>query len=332
MTLDMRLFTGAGTLASVVEAGSFKGAGESLGLTPSGVSRSISRLESQLGIRLFHRHARAIKLTEEGARFYAEVQPLLTGIAAAARVASESVEAVTGRLRVCVDSPFAHIILAPRIKEYLGNFPDLELDLIVRDGPADMVSEGVDVAIRFGRPERTGLIVRKVSETRILTCASPDYTACHETLRHPEELLHHQHNCILLRDHTSGRPRSWFFSGKGDTLKVDVRGSLSVTDPASLISVCEGGYGIAQLPYLYCAEAVRVGRLVPILSEWEDSCFPLIAYIPTKRHMSAKVRSFLKFVDRLVRTTPGRVGDVPAQRSASPPSTRSTEPLEIHAT
>ena len=129
-------------LAAVVESGSFVRAGEALGLTPSGVSRAVARLEARVGVRLFDRTPRAVSLTDEGRRFYAQVMPLLSGLEEAASDAAGAAASVRGRLRVNVDPWFARLVLAPRIAGFLAAHPALSLELVVRDGLGELIAEG----------------------------------------------------------------------------------------------------------------------------------------------------------------------------------------------
>lgn len=140
-------------------------------------------------MRLFQRHARAVALSDEGLRFYEEVRPLLAGIECAARVASSAAEALSGRLRVSVDAPFGHFVLAPSLGIFLAAHPDLSVELTVRDQLGDLVADGFDVAIRFGKAEGSGLIARKLFETPVMTCASPEYVARRGSPRHPHDLV-----------------------------------------------------------------------------------------------------------------------------------------------
>ena len=166
---------GISVLAAVVETGNFVRAAETLGLTQSGVSRAVARLEARVGVRLLDRTPRAVSLTYEGRRFHAHVVPLLAGLEEAAAEAADTAHAVRGRLRVNVDPWFARLVLAPRLSDFLAAHPLLSLELLVRDTLGDLVSEGFDVAVRFGEPEPSALITRKLLETRILTCAAPVY-------------------------------------------------------------------------------------------------------------------------------------------------------------
>jgi DNA-binding transcriptional LysR family regulator len=173
MPYDGRLLSGVTVLMAVVEAGSMSRSAEALGLTSSGVGRSIARLEARVGVRLLERTTRTMTLTDEGRRFYEEVGPHLDGIEQAAMTAAGAVGTVRGRLRVNVDPFFSRLVLAGQIATFLDRHPEVRLELIMRDHVGDLVADGFDLALRFGEPPSGSLIARKLIETRILTVASP---------------------------------------------------------------------------------------------------------------------------------------------------------------
>jgi len=300
MAFDSRLLSGIGVLAAVVEAGSFVRAGEALGITQSGVSRAISRLEERVGIKLFHRTARSISLTDEGRRFYQDVAPLLSGIEDAAVQAAGSVAAVRGRLRVNVDAAFGPYVLAPAIEPFLSRYPDLSLEIAVRDRMGDLVAEGFDVAVRFGEPEPSSLARRLLLQTRVLTCASPSYLSRRSEPGHPSD-LNEGHQCVLLRDPATGSPFSWEFHRGEEVVAISAAGSLMVNDTGALLGACLGGQGIAQPLELYAEDYIADGRLIQILPDWTEERFPLYAYHRSQQLMSARVRVFLDFVIDLTR-------------------------------
>ena len=195
---DARLLSGVGVMIAVVEAGSFVRAADALGLTPSGVSRAIARLETRIGIRLFDRNPRAVVLTEEGRRFHAQVAPLLTGIEEAAEEAAGASATVRGRLKLNLDPWFARIVLAPRLHELTTRYPHLSLELLVSNHREDMMAGGVDLAIRFGPSGSSRLIARKLLETRIVTCAAPAYLERKGIPGRPADVASHQ--ALLFRD------------------------------------------------------------------------------------------------------------------------------------
>jgi DNA-binding transcriptional LysR family regulator len=301
MTFDGRLLPGIGVLAQVVETGNFARAGEAMGLTPSGVSRAVARLEARLGVRLFDRTPRAVRLTEEGRRFHAQVAPLLAGLEDAATDASATAGAVRWRLRVNADPWFARLVLAPRLPAFLARYPDLSLEIIVRDTPGDLVGEGMDIAVRFGEVGPPGLIARKLMETRIVAIAAPSYLAQHGTPRRPADLL--QHECLMYRDPVSGKPFDWEFRRKGEVVEVPVRGRLVFNDLATKLAACMAGQGIALSVAFGLEPFLSSKALVQILPDWAEERYALYSYYPSRHLPPAKVRAFLDFLKDSVPVT-----------------------------
>src|SRR5271163_371389 len=302
MAFDSRLLNGVGVLATVVESGNFARAGEALSLTPSGVSRAVARLEMRLGERLFDRTPRAVTLTDEGRHFHAQVGPLLAAIEETADEVAGAAAAVRGRLRVNVDPWFARLVLVPRLSGFLTAHPALTLELVIRDTLGDLVREGFDAAVRFGEPEPSGLIVRKLMETRILTCAAPAYLARYGRPQHPQDLV--QHECLLFRDPVTGRPFPWEFHRGSEVIEVKVSGRLVVNNLATKLNACAAGHGISQSLALGLDPLLESGELVQILSDWAEEYFPLYAYLPSRHLPPAKVRAFLEFALASVARSP----------------------------
>ena len=296
MAFDTRLLTGVGVLAAVTEAGNFARAAEMLGLTPSAVSRAVARLEARVGVRLFDRTPREVSLTEEGRRFHTQVMPLLAGLDEAATEAAGAAAVVGGRLRVSVDPWFARLVLAPRLQQFLVRYPLLSVDLSTSNYREAMMA-GVDVAVRFGPPDESSLIARKLLETRVLTVASPAYLERHGEPRSPQDLIHHQ--ALLFRDPQTGLPFPWEFRRGGKVREVKVSGRLVMDDSSVAISACLAGQGIFQSLAIGLADLLSRGELVHILAEWSEERFPLYAYHPSRRHPPAKVRAFLDFIQEI---------------------------------
>jgi len=294
MTFDARLLSGVGVMAAVIENGGFARAAEAVGLTPSGVSRAIARLEARVGARLFDRHPRMVALTEAGARFHAEVAPLLAGITEAAETAAADSAQVRGRLKLSVDPWFARIVLAPRLPALLARYPELSLELRVTNAFEEMLGGGVDLAIRFGPPSNSGLIARKLLDTRVLTVANPAYLAGRPALRAPADIA--DHDAILFRDPQSGRPFTWEFHRGGKTIEVPVAGRLVLDDPSAALAACEAGLGLFQSFELGLEPWLSSGRLVTVLDDWAEERYPLHAYYASRRQLPGKVRAFLDFI------------------------------------
>jgi DNA-binding transcriptional LysR family regulator len=292
-----------GVLRAAVEAGTFVRAGEALGLTQSAVSRAVARLEQRVGVRMFRRTARSVSLTDDGLRFYQSIAPHLTAIEDATIEAGGSSTKVRGRLRVNVDAGIAQFVLTPRLEPFLSRYPDLSVEIAVRDRMGDLVSEGFDVAVRFGLPEPSALKSRLLMRAGVVTCASPEYVARRGMPARPSDIEKHQ--CILMRDHASGRHYDWEFVRGRKVVPVNASGQLLVNDVGAMLAACLGGQGIAQVLDLYTRELLAKGRLVQILPTWADETYPLHAYHHSAQLMSAKVRAFLDFVVDLTREKPG---------------------------
>ncbi|WP_095987808.1 LysR family transcriptional regulator [Cystobacter fuscus] len=291
---DRQVLDGLGILRAVVEAGSFVGAGEALGLTQPAVSRAVARLEERVGVRMFRRTARSISLTEEGRRFYEAIAPHLRAIEEATSEAGDSKAKVRGRLRVNVDPGTAQLVLTPRLQPFFEQHPDLFVELVARDRMGDLVREGFDVAVRLGNPEPSALKARLLMRTHIVTCASPEYVARHGAPRHPRDI--EKHRCILMRDPSTGSHFGWEFVHGRKVVPVDVSGPLMVNQFGPMLAACLAGQGIAQVLEFHAREFLADGRLVQVLPEWADETYPLYAYHHSAQLMSAKVRAFLDFV------------------------------------
>ncbi|BCG81215.1 LysR family transcriptional regulator [Mesorhizobium sp. 113-3-3] len=295
MAFDGRVISNVGVLAAIAEGGSFARAADTLGLSRSGVSRAVSRLEARVGVRLLDRTTRAVSLTDEGRRLYAEVAPLLTGIEDAVTVTSGTSVAVRGRLRVNVDAFFSRQLFTPHIAKFLSLYPDLSLELVARDQLGDLVAEGFDIAIRFGTPPVSSLVAKKLVETRTVTVAAPAYIKAHGTPTVPADLVGHA--CIQVRDSLTGQPiEEWRFR-RGDEI-VDVRttGRLMVTEFGTMLGACLDGVGIARIKAIGVQHLIRQGALVEVLPDWHGESFPLYALYPSRHLPPAKVRAFIDFV------------------------------------
>ena len=295
-----QLLEGVDVMAAVVDARSFGGAGEALDMSQSGVSRSIARLEARLGIRLFERTTRSVRLTDEGRRFHDQVMPLVAALQEATANAQGGATRIRGRLRVNVDPFFSRLILGPALGGFLERHPDLEVELRTRDDLGDLVGDGFDLALRFGHPQPSSLVARKLLDLRVLTVAAPSYLKRFGRPAHPQELEAGHHRCIQFRDPATGRAFAWEFHQRRKKLVIAAAGSLTVNDAGTLQSACEAGYGIAQMFVLPQDPVLAHGRLVNLFADWPDERFPLYAYHPSRHHVPAKTRAMLDFVASLV--------------------------------
>lgn len=298
--LDGRLLTGVSVLAAVVESGSFARAAEALGLTASGVSRAISRLEGRIGVRLLDRTTRSLRLTDDGARFYEQVVPLLGGIEEAASYAAGTAQAVRGRLRVNADPYFSRLILAPELGTFLNRYPDLQLEIITRNEIGDLVADGMDVAVRFGEiPARSALISRQLFRTRVITVAAPAYLERYGRPRLPADLA--DHTCIQYQDPLTGKPFEWELRRGEEVVPIATRGRILVNDAGTTLATCLAGIGIAQVFSLGMKPYLDSGQLVDLYPDWPGETFPLHCFYPSRHHVPAKVRAFIDFCAEIAR-------------------------------
>ena len=296
-----QLLEGVDVMAAVVDTRSFGGAAHVLDMSQSGVSRAVARLETRLGIRIFERTTRSVRLTEEGRHFYEQVMPLIGALAEVTSSAAGDAQMVQGRLRINVDPLFARFILGPRLGPFLDSYPDLELDMRSKEDLGDLVADGFDLALRFGHPLPSSLVARKLFDTRVLAMASPAYL---ERFGHPTDPLgleNTPHRCILFREPVTGKPFAWEFHQKRKQLTVKPQGQLTVNDPGTVYSACLAGLGIAQLFELGIEQYTSSNQLVQLFPEWSDQRFPLYAYYPSRHHVPAKTRALLSFVMDLIK-------------------------------
>jgi len=298
MSFDGRLLSNISVLTAIVHSGSFARAAESLNMSASGVSRAVSRLENSIGVRLFDRTTRAVKLTDEGKRLYEEISPLLTGISDAVSLTSGASTAVHGRLRVNVDAFFSRHILAPNICAFMKSYPGISIEIVVRDQLGDMVSEGFDIAVRFGHPPASSLIARKLLESPTTTVASPEYIQQHGRPETPADLIHHA--CIQVRSSMTGQPLEWKYAEKGEIIPFKISSRLMVNESGTLITACLAGVGIARVKASGIEGHLAAGRLIELLSDWEGESFPLYALYPSRHLPPAKVRAFIDFLIQLL--------------------------------
>lgn len=237
-----------------------------------------------------------MSLTDEGRRFYEQVVPLLAGLEEAALAASGAASAVRGRLRVNLDPVCYRALLGAHLDRFMDAHPELELELIARDHLGDLVTEGFDVALRFGKPRNSTLVARKLLETGVVTVAAPAYVARRGQPRRPEDLEDRAHRCLEFRDPETRKPFPWEFHRKRRRLVINTNGRLSVNDPGALLDACLAGSGIAQMLLLGAEPLIADGRLLNLFPDWPDERYPLYVYYPSRHYIPAKTRAFLDFV------------------------------------
>jgi len=285
--LAMRVF------AQVVESSSFARAAERLGLSTSAVSRHVAELEEHLQNRLLNRTTRRMTLTEVGQAFYERSVQLLHDLDEAEREAAKSAAMPRGTLKVSTSVNFGVRHTAPAIAAFLERYPEVKCDISLSDRVIDLVEEGVDVAIRIGSAGSETLVARRLGETLVVPCASPEYLALHGAPRTPEELS--EHNCLTY-EYVAPRHLWHFRDAEGRERVARVSGNLHSNNGDLLAEAAAQGAGIVYQPTFVVGEAVRAGRLVPLLQDFQALPMPIYAVYSSRKHLSAKVRLFVDFL------------------------------------
>jgi DNA-binding transcriptional LysR family regulator len=292
----------------VAERGSFAGAAEDAGLSPSAVAKLISRLEARLGVRLINRTTRRLALTAEGEIYLEHVRDILAAIESAEADISSARLSPRGHLRVHTFPVIAVHHLVPVLQDFFGRYPKITFDFLVTNRTVDILGENVDISLRMGALSDSALVARKIVDLSRIVCASPGYLARHGRPLHPADLV--QHSCLTL----SRNPGSatWPFRVDGEMVQVQVKGPVSADSADMLLGLAMEGAGILRLSEHVVADAIHKGQLEPLLQDAQDpEKYPLWALLPPGRHQAPKVRAFLDFLIERLGSTPWQAGQIP---------------------
>ncbi|TBR35810.1 MULTISPECIES: LysR family transcriptional regulator [Dyella] len=292
----MEDFAAISAFVRVVEAKSFAAAASQLGMTPSGVSRAVSRLEERLGARLLFRSTRSLRLTDDGAAFHARCKEILADLTEATEALNYATRKPTGRLRVGLSLAVGRAALIPRLDEFEARYPDIRLELSMNDAPGDLNEEGMDCAIRVGQLEDSSLIARKIGYLRNVVCASPAYLARYGAPQSIEDLRHHRCINYIM---PNGKPRQWQFDTPSGQVGVDIDAHLLINDAESVIQAVGAGLGITQAPHMLVACMLDKGMLELVMTDTVSTGKPVWIVYPQKKHLSARVQAFIEWVREL---------------------------------
>lgn len=277
----------------VVEAGSFVAAADRAGLSTSSLSRQVAELEQHLGVRLLNRTTRRLSLTESGQSYYERCVALLADLQEAEAIAGQEAAQPRGTIRLTCSHNMAEQRVAPAIAAFVGRYPDVKFDLVVADRIVDLVDEGFDLAIRVGPVGSDRLVARRLGSMQAVLCASPAYLERHGTPRTPREL--EGHNALTYA--YMATPRLWRFTdAAGNPHEVRVAGSLHANSGDALRAAAEAGLGLICEPDFLVGDALRGGRLVHLLPEYQSPGGEIWAVYASRRHLSLKVRLFVDHV------------------------------------
>jgi DNA-binding transcriptional LysR family regulator len=278
------------------ELGGFSAAGRRLGLSPSAVSKLITRIEDRLGTRLLVRSTRAVQLTVEGEVYLGRARRILTEIEEAERVVSGGGQAAPrGRLRVNASVGFGMRCIVPILPEFLRCYPQVELDLSLTDDVIDLIEERADIAIRSGPLRDSTLKARKLMESRSVIVASPDYLARHGAPERPEDL--DRHNCLRFNFRRSLDDWPFRDPASGADFTRQVSGNAHGSNGSILRRLCLSGVGLARLGQFHVQSDIEAGRLVPLLEAYNPEDIELIhAVFAGHEHLAVRIRAFIDFL------------------------------------
>jgi len=285
------------TLVAVVDAGSFIGAAEPLGMSKAAVSRHVSDLENRLGVRLLQRTTRRLSLTDEGQAFYARSKDALALVdEAETEIRSRSSEA-SGVVRVNAPQTFGVLHLAPLWGGFMDANPRVSLEVTLSDRLVDVVDEGFDLAIRIATLPNSTLVSKKLASTRVMLCAAPAYLERVGTPSHPADLALHQ---VIAYSYWAGRDE-WTFTGPEGVVSVKTRARLYANNGDTCLAAALSGQGIILQPSFLVAEDVRAGRLVELMPEYRSIELGIYAVYPTRKQLALKVRRLIDYLAEVLK-------------------------------
>lgn len=298
-----------------VDTGGFSAAARELSLTPSALSKLVTRLEDRLGARLLQRTTRRLQLTPEGEAFYLRSRRILAEIDEAEAEVVQAGVSPKGLLRLHCGSAFGMHQLAPAIPLFLARHPEVKLDITINDQPPATMEEGIDLAIRIGALDESSMVARRICNLERVICAAPAYLAEYGTPRTPDDLQ--QHNCLWI----TSLPvlRRWPFDTDDGIRVVHIDGNVVANSAETVLQLAVAGVGITRLTDVIVGDAIRRGELVPILTDWHHvEPVPLYATYPSGRHLSPKIRVMVEFlVDQFGLAPWRRIADRANRRTAS---------------
>lgn len=287
----LRLFT------RIVETGSFSRSADMLDIPRASATYAIKELESRLGTRLLERTTRQVRPTLDGQAFYERCVHVLSELDDAEASLRHVASNPRGVLRVDMHGAHAIHIVLPRIDEFHRRYPNIELVVSSGDRLVDLVREGVDCVIRGGNPRDSSLVAKPLARMPQVICASPAYVAEFGMPTHPDELAAHRAVKFFSGSGTGEYPFQVIVDGA--VRDYDVAGWISVSDAENYVVSALRGCGLIQLPRFHVDEALRDGRLVEVLGEWQMPTLPLTALYPYRRQLSPRVRVFVDWVSGL---------------------------------
>jgi DNA-binding transcriptional LysR family regulator len=299
---DLRVFV------RVMDRGNFSLAANDLGITPSAVSKLVSRLEDRLGVRLLERSTRRLALTPEGETFLARARRIVADIEEAEAEVARVRGAPRGKLRINSGTAFGLHQLAPALADFLARYPEIDVELSITDRLVDLIEEQSDIAVRSGHIPEGPFIQRKIADLQRVICAAPSYLAQRGTPQAAADLK--GHDCIMVAGPGLSR---WPFKTRHGVDVVDVHPRVTTDDAEAALRLAIEGAGIVRLSDVIVGGPLLNGELVAVLAGIHHvEPFPLAAIYPSGRHRLPRVAVFLQFLQERFGHAPWRLPDIPA--------------------
>ncbi|WP_176509807.1 MULTISPECIES: LysR family transcriptional regulator [Pseudomonas] len=279
----MKVFIAVGELES------FAAAARRLDISPAAVTRAVSALEEQIGVKLLLRTTRSVRLTEAGGRYLEDTRHILASIHEANEAAAGINATPKGELAITAPILFGKKFVMPCIVRYLQQYPEVDVSAYFLDRVVNMVEEGMDVAVRIGPLPDSGLKALRVGRVRRMLCASPDYLARWGEPQHPSDLLEH----AVIATTTLSPRAGWRFGLADEPTLVRMKPRLTVTSNDGAIAAAVDGLGVARLLSYQVVDELASGKLKVILADYEEAPWPIHILHRESKYGSAKVRSFI---------------------------------------
>jgi LysR family transcriptional regulator, regulator for bpeEF and oprC len=287
----------------VAERLSFVRAAADLGITQSGVSNAISRLEDQIGTPLLARTTRKVSLTEHGAAYFERCRQALAELEEAELVLKSAQLKPSGNLRIDMPVSFGRLKVVPLLGPFQARYPDISLRVTCNDRYIDHIEESVDVSVRFGNLQDPSLIARRLGGAQLSVVGAPRYFAKFGQPKKPEDLA--GHNCLAFTFRDTRLAREWRFAQAGGETVLPIEGTMSLSDGAAVCDAARAGYGLAQLQDFFIDALIARGQLVAVLEKFKPAAQPIWLVYPQARHLSPKVRVFVDFMVERFKSRPG---------------------------
>jgi len=284
---------------TTVQTGSFTSAGDKLGLTGSAVGKSVSRLEARLGVKLLHRTTRRVSLTKEGSVYLESCLRLLEGLDITEQALTTGNDIPAGHVRVDLPGAFGRRHILPIINSIALRHDLLKFSLLFSERPADIISDGIDLAIRIGNlPDNSELIAKRLGSQRLVICASPDYLERYGVPVSPEELL--TRDCISVWGRAG--QHSWTLKDKsGQDLRFPVNSRFEMSDGEGMVGAVLAGCGLCQLPTWLINKELAEGSLLTVMDSYAGAQMPINVIWPKTPYPKPKIRVLVDELQRVAR-------------------------------